>query len=352
MLAVTAGAAPVVDTCQPLVLEIGGTGRVVHGAEDITIDAGAGIAYISGYDRFKAIAEQRRGKVVTEGGIYALDVTRPSLVEAGRAEVADLTAEFDKHNQIRPHGISLFTDAAGRQSLFVINRPFEGKTLRPTVEIFDIQGRALRHRRTVADAEMCSPNDLAAFGHERFFITNDHGACSGFGRAMEDLFGLANAYVLYYDGKTFRRVAEDIAYANGIALGPPGAAAELFVSGVRDGAVRVFKVAELLAAEAPVRAPARRIAFNTGVDNLEWAPDGGLLVGAHPSLWGFFRYRQRWTETSPSQVLYGSPAGEITELFRSAGGDLSASSVAAIHGDVMLIGSVFAPHILACRLKP
>lgn len=352
VLSGAAQAAPVVEACRPLVLEIGETGQMVVGAEDITIDQTAGIAYISGYDRFAVDREAAKGTVVTEGGIYALDIRDKDLPDAGRVPVADLTAEFGRDHQIRPHGISLFTDEAGRQSLFAVNRPYDGDTVAPVVEIFDVMDGALQHRATVSDAAICSPNDVAALDHVRFFVTNDHGACAGFSRFWEDLWGLRRSYVVYYDGKSFRRVAEGIAYANGIAIGPSGEATELFVSGVRDDAVLVFQVAELLAAEAPVRAPARRIEFNTGVDNLEWAPDGGLLVGAHPSLWGFFRYRQRWTETSPSQILYGSPADGITEIFRSDGSDLSASSVAAIHGDVMLIGSVFEPHILACRLKP
>ena len=353
VLSGAAQAAPVVEACKPLVLEIGETGRVVHGAEDITIDHAAGRAYVSGYDRFAVAEEARRGRVATEGGIYALDLARPGLADAGRARVADLTADFARDRTIRPHGISLFTGRDGRQTLLAINRLYAGKRIAPVVEIFDVIDGALRHRQTLADSEMCSPNDLAALDHDRFFVTNDHGACRGFGRAMEDLFGLANAYVLYYDGERFRRVAEDIFYANGIAVGPPGGAADrLFVSAVREAAVLVYDIATLLTAEAPLRAPLGRIELGTGVDNLEWAPDGGLLVGAHPSLFGFFRYRQRWTETAPSEVLHWTQAGETTELFKSGGGDLSASSVAAIHKDVMLVGSVFEPHILACRLKP
>ena len=353
VLSGAAEAAPVVEACRPLVLEISGTGEVVVGAEDITIDQTKGIAYISGYDRFAVEREADKGTVVTEGGIYALDMRRQDWPDAGRVRVADLTAEFGRDRQIRPHGISLFTDAAGRQSLFAVNRPYDGDTVKPVVEMFDVRDGALQHRATVSDAAICSPNDVAALDHDRFFVTNDHGACAGFSRLWEDLWGLRRSYVVYYDGKSARRVAEGIAYANGIAIGPPGEAnGRLFVSGVRDEAVLIFEIAQLLTADAPVRAPLKRIDFGTGVDNLEWAPTGGLLVGAHSSLWSFFRYRQRWSETSPSQILHASPSGRVAEIFGSDGGDLSASSVAAIHEGVMLIGSVFEPHILACRLGP
>lgn len=40
----------------------------------------------------------------------------------------------------------------------------------------------------------------------------------------------------------------------------------------------------------------------------------------------------------------------VSEVFLSDGRDLSGSSVAAVSGDIMLIGSVFEERILRCRL--
>lgn len=91
-----------------------------------------------------------------------------------------------------------------------------------------------------------------------------------------------------------------------------------------------------------------------GIDNLELDEDGALWFGAHAKLLTFVSHAKDAAIRAPSQVIraWRDPQGiwQYEELFLSAGEDLSASSVAAPVGDRLLIGSVFEPHFLDCRL--
>jgi arylesterase/paraoxonase len=59
---------------------------------------------------------------------------------------------------------------------------------------------------------------------------------------------------------------------------------------------------------------------------------------------------------APSQVIrVGNPGGEapiVEEVFLSLGEDLSGSSVGAVHGDRLLVGSVMDEGLLDCRMSP
>jgi arylesterase/paraoxonase len=100
----------------------------------------------------------------------------------------------------------------------VVNHPRDGHF----VEIFDYRGGKLVHRQSVSGALMHSPNDVLPVGPAAFYVTNDHGNATSFGRMAEEYLQLARSYVLYYDGKSFRKVAEALAYANGINISPDG----------------------------------------------------------------------------------------------------------------------------------
>jgi len=65
---------------------------------------------------------------------------------------------------------------------------------------------------------MHSPNDILPVGPTSFYVTNDHGNSTVLGRMAEEYLQLARSYVLYYDGQNFRKVAEALAYANGINM--------------------------------------------------------------------------------------------------------------------------------------
>ena len=71
-------------------------------------------------------------------------------------------------------------------------------------------------------------------------------------------------------------------------------------------------------------------------------------------IYDFVKYSKDPEELSPSQVLKvtARKPGSYTveEIYLNSGEPLSGSSVAAVFGDTLLIGSVFDPRLLLCKL--
>ena len=306
--------------------------RGVVGAEDITIHPGTGVAYISACDR-RALRAGQNGR----GGIYAYDLKSdqpvPVMLTSGPGP------------DFQPHGISLFVDPTGRDTLFVINHS------RGThkVEIYDFKADGLAHRKTVAGPALVSPNDIVAVGRDSFYASNDHRFTGGFLKTLEDYLKLPLANIVYYDGRSFHEAATGIGYPNGINVSPDGR--NLYVAGTTQMTLKVFardlKTGGLTLKES--------IPFDTGLDNIEIGPKGALWIGAHPQLLKFAAHAKDPGKLSPSQVLRVTlnegESPRIDEVYLNGGEELSGSSVGAVYQDRLLIGSVFEEKILDCRLK-
>jgi arylesterase/paraoxonase len=310
------------------------------GAEDISFDPITGTAWISSHDRRAAIeGEPRRGAILR----YDPD---------SDARPADAWPEAP--SDFHPHGLSLYTDASGRQSLFVISHPgeslFQGRTgpgPAHTVEVFDVVDDRLVHRARLHDAWMISPNDLVAVDHQRFYFSNDHGSAPGWRRTMEDYLRLPWANVVHFDGREFREAAAGLSFANGIQISRDGES--LYVAEVTRNRIREYR-----------RDPAsgaleerRTIEVGFGVDNLELDPvSGDLWLGGHLKLLTFTRHAADPSVDAPSMVARLRLSGaepELTPVFIDDGAALSGASVGAVRDGVLLVGSVFEPHFLVCR---
>jgi arylesterase / paraoxonase len=320
-----------------------GACRVVDGApgsEDITIHPNGRVAYVSSDDRRSAMA----GTPVP-GAIYRYDLTDPD------AQPVNLTPEAG--SDFRPHGIHLHIGADGREVLFVVNHPGAGSRANGadgpphTIEIFDIEEGMLVHRETIAGDAVISPNDVVGVGPRQFYFTNDHGTRPGFLRQLEDYLRLPWSGVVYFDGARFHDVAGGLTYANGINVSPDGR--RMFVSEVSRGTVREYD-----------RDPAtgalthrRTLRLRFGVDNIEIGPDGELWIAGHPKLLTFVRHAGDASVRAPSQavrVVLGDVDHEVESIFVDDGSLISGSSVAAYRDGRLLIGSVFEPHFVDCRL--
>ncbi|HDZ07469.1 strictosidine synthase family protein [Pseudohongiella sp.] len=312
------------------------------GSEDITIHPDGRFAYISSDDRRAMISGNP-----APGAIFRYDL------EAASAVPVNLTPDADLN--FRPHGISLYVGADGRETLFVVNHPGEslfgapeGEESGPlhTIEVFDVVGSSLIHRQTHADERMISPNDVVGVDHERFYFTNDHGSGPGAMRQLEDYLRLPLANVVYYDGDSFQEALDGLSFANGINVSTDGA--QLYVAEVSRNRIRVYQ-----------RDPAsgtlthqQGIDVGFGADNIEVDPaTGDLWLGGHPRLLTFVRHSTDANVNSPSQVVRvrpGTSGYTVSTVFMDTGELISGSSVGAWHSDRLLIGSVFEDHIVDC----
>lgn len=305
----------------------------VPGPEDIVIDHERQIAFVSAVDRRAILA----GAENVRGGIYVIDLSGPREGWSLRPVTAHVPQAF------QPHGIGLYIDEAGRRTLAVVNHAADTHS----VELFDVaEDAVLSHRATVTDPMLISPNDVQPVGHDKFYVTNDHGTASTLGQFLQDMLMLDGANLAYFDGSGFRLVAEGLSFPNGVNVSPDGSL--VYVAETIDMALRIYARAR----ESGDLTPVDYVALGTGVDNLDVAPDGTILSGAHPKLMDFVAHAGDASNLSPSQVVRLVPneggGGVADTVYLNLGDELSGSSVAALYGDVMLVSGVFDPKVLAC----
>jgi arylesterase/paraoxonase len=303
----------------------------VPGPEDLAVDHETGITYISSFDRWAWKAGELK-----QGAIHGYKI------KADKGELRNLTADLEM--EFYPHGLSLFDDPAGGKLLFVINHRKDGHS----VEIFAVNGMSLAHKETVTGDLMISPNDVAAVGPRQFYFSNDHGATSGLSRTLEDYLQQKKANLVYYNGKSFSIVVEDIAYANGVAV--TGDGETLFLASTIGKKLRVFR-RDIKSGSLEL---AQTIDIGTAGDNIDIDNRGRILLTCHPKLLTFVKHSNDSTKKSPSQILEVKEEGgkyKAEEIYLNMGDDISGASVAAPFGNRLLVGAVFERYFLDCSCE-
>lgn len=305
--------------------------------EDIDIDASTGIAFISSSDRRAAMRGEK-----TQGAVYGYSL------RSEKPELVNLTGDFPR--AFHPHGINLYI-AGGKKFLFVINMGqdahFHDTTEGSKVEIFEYRDGRLHHRETITGELIKTPNDILGVGPRQFYITNDHGATTPLGKKAEAYLQLAISNIVYYDGSSFRMVADDLAYANGLALSGDGGT--LFATATVGKMIRVY---ERDRDSGALRAT-EDIDLETGVDNIDIDEEGTIWAGCLPKLLSFVSYSKDPSKPAPSQVLRIQRADggyAAREVYLNSGEELSGSSSAAHFRGRLLIGASYDDHFLDCRL--
>ena len=302
------------------------------GAEDITIHPKTGIAYISVFDRRAVVM----GKTVSTG-IYGYDLNEraPQLIRL-----------IDKTSQtFLPHGISLYIGEEGHDVLFVINHA-KGEH---NVDIFDLVDGKFSHRTTISNVLITSPNDLVAVGPDSFYVSNDHKYLQGMMRTIEDYMRLELSNVVYCKGADCNIAATGFGYANGLNVSPDKKT--IYLATTVEKTLFIFN-RDLKSGRLKLE---EKIVFDTGLDNIEIDQQANLWIGAHPQLLKFVAHAGDKSKISPSQILRLTPKPQggflLDEVYLNRGEELSGSSVGAVRDGRLLIGSVFEPKILDCKLK-
>ena len=316
--------------------QFAGTCTTVEGAvgvEDLEIDRANGTIYLSSQDR-------RPG---------ADGVLKPGTIFIGTLDdpKAPLRASVSGIESFHPHGISLFTDASGRQTLAVLNHPSRDES---EVVLFDVSRApgietTLTVRRTVKSSYHL--NDVTLVSHESFYATNDRGSKTSLGAQLETWLLLPRSNVIYYDGSVESIAASGFNYANGINRNADGT--EIYVAETTGRTLSTFRRDPLTGTLSHIHS----LAIPMGLDNIDVDADGNLWIGAHPHLLDFLAHAQDPKKLSPSAVVKVKPEGETTTyetIYVNAGEEISGSSVAASANGRLLIGAVFDPKFLNCTL--
>lgn len=303
----------------------------IVGAEDMQADYEGGFLLISSDDR----AGHRDGDA-KQGALYKIDLKDAALTPQ------KLISTY--RNAFFPHGISMKKLNDSIHRVWVVNHVRRTHS----IEVFDLRNDTLHHVKTLKDPTMISPNDVVAIDAERFYYTNDHGNVSGFRRTLEDYLGLRASNVGYFDGEEFREVADGIAYANGINYDL--ARNLLFVASPRGFLVKVYEV--LASGDLKF---IEDMDCQTGVDNIEFDPEGKIWIGCHPSLLHFSSYATGKKEIAPSEIItidYRAKGDfKIESIYMNDGSDMSAATVAVPYGNLIFMGNVMDDAILVLERK-
>lgn len=249
----------------------------------------------------------------------------------------------------RPLGIALYNAGAEGLYLQVINQRAED---RYSVEIFRLdgvaEGAALRHIGSVSSGLFVHPNSIAPVGPESFYLTNDRGEGPRWMHSVENILQLARSTVVYHGGTTTRIAAEEIAFANGIAVTPDSTT--VMVGSTLWRMILIYSrdpVSGALNRTGSLRLPG-------GVDNLHFDDQGALWAAVHPNAFAFIGHAMDAAKESPSRVLRIARdlrgAVRVEEAFGDPGSLISAASVGAYKAGRLLIGNTFDPKMLDCRI--
>lgn len=308
----------------------------VPGAEDLDLDRLNGVLLVSSSDR----AADLMGRVPS-GGIYAWNID-PSASGAPRLLTPD-------DPELRPHGLSFVERGGGNGQLFVVDhRANASGEASHSIRLYEWDGRELSHTQSYADDEFVTdPNDVAGLADGTFYVTNDHGSQGGLERVLEDYLRIGGGSVVYFDGTSYKRVAEGIKYANGVAVDEEMQL--VYVASTLTGKIFVFDRDE----ESGDLSLREEIETATGVDNIDLDRHGNLWVAAHPKLLTFVRHAGDPSRRSPSEILWiakeSGAEPRVRPIWRNLGEQLSGSSVAVPFGARFAVGSVFEPHMLVCK---
>ncbi len=308
----------------------------VTGPEDVAIDEKSGLAFVSAMDR----RAQKAGTPAPQDGLYVMALAgMPHLTK-----LAGTSADF------HPHGIALVRAPDGTLTLMAIDHHRDGTS---SIDIFAVKtgpggAAALAEIGNIESGLLTSPNAIVALDAGRFYVVNDHGSTTAFGQMLEDDLVLARANVLYFDGTVFRVVANNLNFPAGIALSPDSR--HLYVSESYNRRITTYERQPLSGSLDAVNT----FAIPSNLDNLRFDGAGNLWVGSHPKAFAMAAWRSDPSQTAPSQIFKVALSAGVPQsaapIYTNLGDQIGGSSVAAVAGHRMLIGSLLDNHILDCRM--
>lgn len=314
-------------TCEPV------TGPA--SSEDFVIDRDTGLVYLSAVFR---VGNEPEG--ASERGTIAIYDLNYGAVTFSAKPLGQL-------EDFRPHGVSLYKDESGNKRLFVINHLHDDGE---SIEIFDLdETGAPIHAETITGDYLTAPNNLVAVGPRQFYVANDSRSESQFVQQMDRTFGLSRFPVAYYDGKTMRAVVPNGPSGGGIAASADGT--QVYLAATSKRAIQVYD-RDPDTGDLTLRSS---VDVGIGVDNLDVAADGAVWTAGHPNFFALAgHFMSGFENPSPSQVFRvpisnGDP-GEPEDVYLDLGDTYSASSVAAVYKDKMLIGSITETKFMYCDL--
>ncbi|XP_028404236.1 serum paraoxonase/arylesterase 2-like [Dendronephthya gigantea] len=308
----------------------------VNGSEDIDVLPNGLAVISSGYKDLKNPDHFDPKMMQSKGMLYAFDLNKPD------EKPTPLSYENFDDSTLIPHGIDLYVDPKTEEiSLFVVNHAL-GKH---SIEVFqfDQENMVLKHRKTVVDEKIYSPNDVVAVGPDSFYTTNDRyfegNVWLGY---VEALYPLKLGNVVFHDGTGATFVADRFIFPNGINIDASGR--YVFVALSFEAEVVVFK-----RTDENDLIELQRVHLGLAPDNINFDDNGDLWIGL--SNYGVTEFASNYTKPCPGAVLQVKlskqendrvpfKVDDIREVFSNSGeGEFKCVSTAVSYREKLLVGN-------------
>jgi hypothetical protein len=252
-----------------------------------------------------------------------------------------------------PRGIGIYRSPDGTGIFLVaVNRHARAGMNRFSIDSFEVtnpkSSPALVAQGTIQGGLLTDPQDVAAAGPGAFYVSNGAGG-SGFVRSLASYGVLPGSGILYFNGMSFRSVADDMYGARGLLLTPDGS--HLLVASLTSRSLQSL-----------AREPFSGNLTDAGLLTLPAAPEritldstGRIWAAGHASLFAWRDFAADPAKRAPSQVLRISLLSGVPQaaeqVYGNNGSEIAAASVAALAGKELLIGSSLDGKLLSCIQK-
>ena len=247
-----------------------------------------------------------------------------------------------------PRGISIFHGPGGSLFLFAVNRRSTGRFSIDTFEVTAGDNPALTPQGTIEGGLLTDPQDVAAAGPGAFYVSNNS-AKSDLTRQLAGYGVLPASEVLYFNGMTFKSVADGLYGARGLILAPDGAhllVASLTTRSIKSFDRNVFSGALTEADSLTLAAAPEKLSLDSY---------GQVWAAGHANLfhWRSFAADPKARDTSQvfrASVLNGAPQ-DSSQIYGNGGSEIAAASVAVSSAQGLLIGSSLDNRLLNCTAQ-
>ncbi|XP_059173117.1 serum paraoxonase/arylesterase 2-like [Physella acuta] len=320
-----------------------------YGSEDFQVTTD-GLAFVTSGVSFSVASSGYKDFIAAnkvKGRIVLFDFNKP---EAGVTELKVRPSPNFNPDTFRPHGISLLEDSRSKQHLlYVVSHP---DNLPDRVEKFRFlpETGELEHVKFFTDEKFFLLNDLAVVAEDQFYVSNMNYFTSHNLALAEAILPLNLATVVFFDGTKGTDVITGVTGPNGVTLSTDKRYVYVnfpFLYQMRvyerkgDNSLTLVQTLDLF----------------TGPDNIHLSLDGkSLYLGCHPVFHKAMSHLDNPNLRAPSSVLKvplvdGLPdPDDITEEFYDHGDVISASSIAAVYNNRLLIGSVI-DKLVVCECR-
>jgi len=246
-----------------------------------------------------------------------------------------------------PRGISIYHGPGGSLYLFAVNRRSTGRF---SIDSFEIaqDGAALTPQGTIEGGLLTDPQDVAAAGPGAFYVSNNS-AKSNLTKQLAGFGLLPASEVLYFNGMTFKSVADGLYGARGLLLAPDGQhllVASLTTRSIKSFDRNVFSGALTEADSLTLAAAPEKLSLDSY---------GQVWAAGHANLFHWRGFAADPKARDASQVfrvslLNGAPQ-EASQIYGNDGSEIAAASIAVSSAQGLLVGSSLDNKLLACTAK-